>query len=268
MIGRSRTGGGVVMAEVVKSPRGGFALAVIGAGLSAMFVALVALGAWQVQRLGWKQDLIRRVEARVHAAPGPAPERAQWATVSAERDEYRRVRLHGRYLPDRNTLVQAVTELGPGFWLLTPFRGDDGTVVLVNRGYVPSPREVPDEAGRPLPDTQVVGLLRLSEPGGGFLRKNDPGQDRWYSRDVAAIAAKRGLGEAAPFFVDAERNAPLPADPAQAPSWPVGGLTVVKFPDNHLVYALTWFGLALMVAFAGWRVAVEERRRRAAAASG
>ncbi len=88
----------------------------------------------------------------------------------------------------------------------------------------------------------IVGLLRASEPHGAFLRSNDPADDRWYSRDVAAIAEARGLGRVAPMFVDAE----IQADPE---SYPVGGLTVIKFRNAHLSYALTWFGLAGLSLF-------------------
>jgi surfeit locus 1 family protein len=106
---------------------------------------------------------------------------------------------------------------------------------------VPPERRDPATRGeeRAEGSVRVTGLLRITEPGGGFLRSNDPAADRWYSRDVAAIAARRGLGGTAPFFLDAEAA----AGPGR---YPVGGLTVVSFPDNHLVYALTWFGLALL----------------------
>lgn len=250
-------------AQAAKRPRGRFALTVLALTFLAMFAGLIALGVWQIQRRAWKLDLIQRVEARVHAPPAAAPGPADWAGVSADRDEYRRVELRGRYLAQPAARVQAVTELGPGFWLLQGFRTDDGAVVLVNRGYVPDERRAAEAAQAPA-DTRVTGLLRLSEPGGGFLRKNAPAQDRWYSRDVAAIAARQGLQPVAPYFIDADRAAPLPRDPGVEPAWPVGGLTVIKFPNSHLSYALTWFALALLVAFAAWRVWLEERRRRAA----
>ncbi|UZW58600.1 SURF1 family protein [Lysobacter enzymogenes] len=254
------------MATSVKAPRSSFVLGLIGAVFLALFAGLIALGAWQVQRLGWKRDLIQRVESRVHAEPGDPPAPAQWPGVSAASDEYRHVRLRGRWLPGADTRVQAVTDLGPGFWLLSPLRTDAGYTVLVNRGYVPDARAA-QSAPPPPGEAVVTGLLRLSEPGGGFLRDNQPWQDRWFSRDVAAIAAARKLdGAVAPYFVDAERAAPLPGDLRTAPQWPVGGLTVIKFPDHHLQYALTWFALALMVLWAGWRVWREEARRRAAAA--
>ena len=104
----------------------------------------------------------------------------------------------------------------------------------------------------------VTGLLRLSEPGGAFLRKNQPEQGRWYSRDVQAIAAKDGLGAIAPYFIDAADTAP--ADGRD--HWPRGGLTVTTFRNSHLSYLLTWYGLALLVAYGAWRVAVDERRVR------
>jgi surfeit locus 1 family protein len=152
--------------------------------------------------------------------------------------EYRRVTATGTFLHDRETWVQALTERGAGFWVLTPLRTSTG-VVLINRGFVLPERRDPAtrRAGQFAGPVTVTGLLRMSEPKGGFLRANDPAGDRWYSRDVPAIAAARGIGQAAPFFVDADAT-PNPG------GWPVGGLTVLRFNNNHLVYALTWFGLA------------------------
>lgn len=231
---------------------------VFAAAALAAFVVFTALGGWQLQRRAWKLDLIERVEQRVRAAPVTAPERARWPEVTAATDEYRHVRLTGHYLHAQATRVQAATVLGAGHWLLTPLRQADGSVVLVNRGFVPpgwrAPAVVESDA------VVVTGLLRLSEPGGGFLRRNDPAADRWTSRDVAEIARARGLGEVAPYFVDADAGA-LPAPDGDGP---VGGLTVVRFANNHLVYALTWFTLAFMVAGAALWVVRDARRRRGA----
>ena len=211
-------------------------------GKKRLFVALclslailfTGLGVWQVQRLFWKLDLIERVDARVHAAPTALP--ANVGPLRPQDIEYRRVRVSGRLLNDRRTLVDALTELGAGYWVLTPLQTSQG-IVLINRGFVP--REEPDKVSSPAGDVAITGLLRLSEPGGRFLRANVPAQDRWYSRDVAAIAHKRGLGPMPPIFIDAD------ATPNQG-GYPVGGLTVVKFRNAHLVYALTWFGLAAL----------------------
>lgn len=206
---------------------------------------LLALGIWQVERRAWKLDLIDSVERRVHAEAVPVPGPAAWPAISRSNDEYRRVTVSGRLLSDRETLVQALTVEGPGYWVVTPLQTVAG-VVLVNRGFVPSDRRAPANrsAGNLDGTISITGLLRLSEPGGGFLRQNNPAENRWYSRDVAAIAAARNLSDVAPFFVDADA-APNPG------GLPIGGLTVISFPNNHLVYALTWFTLALMLAGAG-----------------
>ena len=205
------------------------------------FAGFTWLGVWQVHRRAWKLALIDRVDARVHAAPIPAPGPAAWPAITADRDAYRHVAVTGHYENARETLVQATTELGPGFWVVTPFDTARGFTVLVNRGFVPAERRNPATraTGQIAGATTVTGLLRISEPGGAFLRHNDPAHDRWYSRDVAAIAKARGLGRVAPYFIDAERT----AGPAGAP---VGGLTVVHFRNAHLQYALTWFALAAL----------------------
>jgi len=186
--------------------------------------------------------------------------RALTRDVNRADDEYRHVRATGRFLHDRETLVQATTELGSGYWVLTPLRMADGRSLLVNRGFV-TPAQQKQRAARresgpaePAESVTVTGLLRMTEPRGALLRDNDPGADRWYSRDVQAIALARGLSDVAPYFVDADAG-------AAAPGGPVGGLTVIAFPNNHLVYALTWYGLALMIAGATWIVVRQERRR-------
>ena len=223
-----------------------------------LFAAFVALGVWQVQRLAWKTELIAQVDARIHAEAVPAPGPEAWPTVSRERDQYRRVVVRGVFLHDRETRVQAVTDLGGGAWVVTPMRTDRGFTVLVNRGFVPPERRDPATraAGQVSGPQTVVGLLRITEPGGGFLRRNDPDADRWFSRDVAAIAEARGLYDAAPYFIDADAT----ADPG---GWPRGGLTVIRFANSHLVYALTWFGMAALT-LVGFGVFVRERRRRRA----
>jgi surfeit locus 1 family protein len=230
------------------------------------FAGFMALGIWQVERRAWKLDLIARIDQRVHAAPVAPPAADQWPRVNAADDAYRRVRIFGTFLHDRETLVQATTELGAGYWVMTPLRTADGSILLVNRGFVPP--EAREHAARRSSETDgesmVTGLLRVTEPGGSFLRHNDPAANRWYSRDVQAIATARGLSDVAPFFVDAEAAPRRPdATTPDAPrAWPVGGLTVIRFPNNHLVYAFTWFALALMVAAAAGYVARDERRQR------
>lgn len=147
----------------------------------------------------------------------------------------------GVFLHELETAVQAVTDRGAGWWILTPLRTDQG-VILINRGFVPAERKASESRleGQLQSPVRITGLLRASEPGGAFLRSNAPEAGRWYSRDVAAIAEARGLeGPVAPYFIDADAT-PNPG------GYPVGGLTVVRFRNSHLSYALTWFGLACL----------------------
>jgi len=225
------------------------------------FSGFVALGNWQLQRRVWKLDLIQRVDERVHAVAEAAPERSLWPLVSRESDEYRHVFVEGEYLPDSDTLVTAATELGSGYWVLTPLRLEDGSTVMVNRGFI-GQGSVP--AAPPVEPVKVEGLLRITEPDGSVLQSNVPAAGRWYSRDVAAIAAARGLEDTAPYFIDAAAGQPGSPGAGQdaAQHGPVGGLTVIRFHNSHLVYAITWFGLAAMVVGAAVIVAREERRGR------
>lgn len=178
------------------------ALAVLGLLL---FCGFLALGTWQVQRRAWKLALIERVEQRVHATPVALPPPAGWPEVSATSHEYQAVVVEGRWIGGATVLVQAVTELGNGFWVMTPLQRADGTQVWVNRGFVPDTqreRWLAGGGGGPA-DTgpqRVEGLLRMNEPVGGFLRTNDPAQQRWYSRDVVAMSQLRQLPQAAPFL--------------------------------------------------------------------
>lgn len=240
-------------------------------GLLLAFAALVfaifaALGTWQIARLSWKLDLIARIDQRVRAKEVAAPSPDRWAKLNASADEYRRIRVTGIFMAGQDTLVQAVTERGSGFWVLTPLRLADGTVVMVNRGFIP-PEAIHTIAPAVL-DTHnlstVTGLLRMTQPNGAFLRQNDPLNGRWYSRDVQAIAKASGLTQVAPYFVDADASSTPSTERTanSAPVVPVGGLTVIVFHNNHLVYALTWYALAAMVAGAVWYFSSAKRRLR------
>jgi len=200
-------------------------------------LGFAALGIWQLERLAWKNALVEAVETRSTATPTDLNS-ADWSAIDPAASEYLRVSVTGQY-EGVDTLTQAVTVHGGGFWVLTALRLADGRTVLVNRGFVTAEKR--EDIPRARGEVTVFGLLRASEPDGGFLRANDPSGNRWYSRDVTAIGTALGSTRLAPFFIDADAG----ADP-----YPIGGLTVLTFSNNHLVYALTWFGLALLCLFA------------------
>ena len=237
------------------------ALVTMGGLLLAM---LVGLGLWQLQRLAWKEDLLARLAQQQQAAPRTAPGPAEWPALAPAASEYRRVTVRGQFKHDQETLVRASTELGTGYWVMTPLRAEGGFWLLVNRGFVPVEQKARAARAGAEPDSPqtVTGLMRQSEPGGSLLQANDPAAGRWYSRDVAAIARARSavggtpIAPVAPYFID------LIADPSAPGAWPRAGLTVLNFSNNHLQYALTWFALAAMLAWAIGHVLQHERRLR------
>lgn len=248
-------------AEAARRPRSLAFVAVLVTAGALLCALLVGLGVWQVQRLGWKEGLVARVERNMTGAPVAPAGPAGWGALTRE-DDYRRVRVQGRFDHERAVLVRATTALGAGHWVLTPLRTEAGWWLLVNRGFVAPDQRA--QVSRPEGVQDVVGLLRSTEPGGGFLQENDPAAGRWYSRDVAAIAAAQKVpGPVAPYFIDAQ--APAGAAPT---TWPRPGLTVVQFRNDHLVYAATWFCLAAALATAlGYLVWDERRLRRATGAA-
>lgn len=219
------------------------------------FIGFIALGTWQVERRTWKLDLIERAETRSRAPVVAAPAQDEWPQISAASHEYLHVTVEGRFLHEAVTFVEASTSFGTGFWALVPLQKEDGSLILVNRGFVEKKASY-----KPEPDTAVHlnGLLRLNEPGGRRMRENQPENDRWFSRDIGAIAKARQLPEdkLAPYFIDVDY------DPVKGSAEPVGGLTIISFYNHHLVYALTWYTLALMVAGATAYLLREEKKKR------
>jgi len=206
------------------------------------FLVFSALGIWQLQRLQWKEALIARVEARLNLPTIPAPQPDEWAQITAETHEYRSVTAHGNLLQDKEILVSALTDYGSGYWLITPLRQSDNSIIFINRGFVP----MNWQESRHHTDSQIeneitiTGLIRMSEGSGFFPRRNDPLRNRWYSRQLEAFAQSHNLENVAPYFIDADSR-------LNREGSPIGGLTVVNFRNTHLSYAITWFVMALGV---------------------
>jgi len=209
----------------------------------AVFALLSGLGLWQLQRLEWKEGIIARIESRMQAPAVPMPPESQWALVKGTDYEYRRVQVSGVFDHAREALVfrpSSAGQRGPGYHVLTPLALADGSHVIVNRGYVSENRRDPATraAGQAAGEITVTGFLRPPESRNSFTPADSPATGIWYTRDPHAIASHFNIKRAAPFVVDADA-APNPG------GWPRGGATIVQIRNDHLSYALTWFGLAL-----------------------
>jgi surfeit locus 1 family protein len=214
----------------------------LGFGLVA-FVILLGLGTWQVQRLHWKEDLLHTIDERMHAPAVPLPEAEARFAATGDVD-YMPVTVRGTFLHEDERHFFSTWEGASGFDVYTPLRLDDGRYLLVNRGFVPY--ELKDAAKRPAGqvtgEVTVTGLARnpLTQKPSRMIPDNDPAKNIFYWKDRDAIAATAGLPAGyrlVPFLLDAN-NAPNPG------GLPVGGVTLIDLPNNHLQYAVTWYGLA------------------------
>jgi surfeit locus 1 family protein len=196
---------------------------------------LVGLGIWQLQRLQWKLALIAEVNGHMAAPPLPLNEALK---SSADAMQYRRVALNGRFDNSKEAYVFTTAAGGKAVYhVLTPFLTDDGHSLLVDRGYVPKEKRDPATRTPVQGATRLVGVWRVPDAPGTFTPAPDTAHRIWYSRDLKAIAAADHIQLAAPVVIEADAT-PNPG------GWPKGGQTVVSFRNEHLSYAVTWFGLA------------------------
>jgi surfeit locus 1 family protein len=226
------------------------------------FIILIGLGTWQIERKAWKEALIAALTERLAAPPQALPAQATWPKLDAASDEYRRVKFTALFDHAAEALVYGAASAfrpdvsGPGYWVFTPARLADGSQVIVNRGFVPEDRKEPGSrsAGQVSGPLEIIGALRWPDTRHWFTPQDDAAHNLWFSRDPQAIAAAKGLGTVAPFFVEME--APVPPGGLPSP-----GKIVVNLPDNHLQYAITWFGLAAALVGVFAAFAFGSRRR-------
>ena len=201
-----------------------------------LFAILCGLGVWQVQRLHWKLDLIASMNGHLAGAPISLD---QALKLPADEAQYRRVTLTGRFDHAKEAYVFTTGGGSAVYHVLTPFTANDGRTLMVDRGLVTKERLDPASraAGNVAGEAQVTGVWRTPDKAGVFTPAPDVAHRIWYSRDLAAIAIADHVALAAPVLIEADAT-PNPG------GWPKGGQTVVDLPNNHLSYAITWFGLA------------------------
>jgi surfeit locus 1 family protein len=214
----------------------------------AAFAMLVGLGTWQLDRRAWKQAHIAERSAMLARPPVELANGAAAAAVA----EFRRVTLTGRFLHDHEVLIGPRARRGaPGWHVVTPLRLDSGRIVLVDRGWVPADRKDPAgrRAGQIAGPVTVVGVVRHPGQSGWFAPENEPAKGQWFRVDPAAMARQTGLPGVARYWVVAG-DAPNPG------GFPVGGGGIEMPPNNHLQYAVIWYGLAAalaVIAVVYWR---------------
>ena len=222
---------------------------------------LIALGTWQLERKAWKEELIATLASRLSAPPAHLPARERWQRLDAAKDEFTRVEFPATFVPGEEAFVYSsgsglrpdVKE--PGYWVFSPARLSGGSLVVVNRGFVPEGRQ--DAKTRPdsVPEgvVDVVGVMRWPEARGTVTPNDESAKNLWFARDPAAMAVAKNWGTIAPFYIDQE----APAVPGGLPR--VGPLKV-NLPNNHLQYAITWYGLAAVLVIVSLLL-VRSRRR-------
>ena len=221
----------------------------------AALATFIGLGTWQIQRKAWKEALIDTLAQRLSATAVDLPPRQRWAKLDPADEEFRRVKFFAAFVPGEQALVYSSGSAlrsnvsGPGYWVLSPARLAVGGLITVNRGFVPEGRQDPaTRAGGDLTGpVELVGVVRWPEPRSFFAPSDDPARNLWFTRDPVAIAAAKGWGEVAPFYIELE----TPQPPGGLPR---AGTLKANLRNEHLQYAITWYGLAavVVVMFAFW----------------
>jgi surfeit locus 1 family protein len=204
------------------------------------FVVLLGLGTWQLDRRIWKEGLIAARQAALTAPPLALPA----AVADPVALEFHRVWVEGRFRHDRELyLTGRFYRDKPGYQVITPLVLDDGSAVLINRGFVPLAAKDPTSraAGQVAGRVRIEGVARRSGAPGWFTPDNEPAANLWFYPDLAGMAAAAGLARVRPVFVE--------AGPAPNPGGlPIGGQTQADLPNDHLQYAITWYSLAAALA--------------------
>ncbi len=207
---------------------------------------LISLGTWQVERLHWKEGLLADIAERRVAAPVPLADIESMASQGGD-IEYRTVTATGRYINNKERHFFATWRGQTGYYIYTPLQLEDGRFLFVNRGFVPYENKEPEMRmqGQLTDQQTVTGLARAKLPGkpSSLVPDNDVAKNIFYWKDLDVMASSVDLDKASviPFFVDAD-STPNPA------GFPIGGVTQVDLPNDHLQYAFTWYGLAVVLA--------------------
>ena len=214
----------------------------------AALAVLLGLGVWQLERKTWKEDLIDTLTRRLESDPVELPKPADWARLDAANAEFQRVHVTVQFGKASDALVYTSgSQLrddvkGTGFFVFSPAKLAGGPSIVINRGFVPDKNYPQAERMQ-----EIVGVLRWPEAPSLFVPDRDSAGTTWFVRDHLAMARTLGWGDVAPFYIEQE-------DPVPPGGLPHPSVLKVRLRNEHLQYAITWFGLAgvLVIMFAVW----------------
>ncbi|KAJ1653341.1 surf-like protein [Dispira simplex] len=209
----------------------------------------VGLGTWQLYRLQWKEDLIAKVDNRLAQPVAALPKRVNPLTFISDW-EYRRVLLVGKLHHEQEMLLGPRAYEGEnGFLVITPLEREDGSKVLVKRGWIDKkkadPRNRPESRGTDL--YTIYGMVRCGEQANNFTPPNKPEQNEWYVADVNEMAAHT---HSIPLLVEEiyDPKTTYPSKMLISNGIPLGRQASVEIRNNHLEYVVTWYALAAATA--------------------
>jgi cytochrome oxidase assembly protein ShyY1 len=227
-----------------------------------MIAALIGLGVWQLQRRVEKHALIAALTERLAAAPVPLPPPQQWGALKPAGDEFRRVHFKATYGGPDAMVYSSGSAIrddvaGPGTWAFIPARLEGGETIVINTGFVQNTMQDRAQQDRAVSRlvtgvaTDLTGYIRFPESAGLLTPAANVEKRLWFVRDHLAMADKlswnKGGTRIAPFYIDLEQPMPPSGIPKPGP-------LDVHLKDDHLQYAITWFGLAaaVVIAFLVW----------------
>ncbi|HKT52818.1 MAG TPA: SURF1 family cytochrome oxidase biogenesis protein [Caulobacteraceae bacterium] len=202
---------------------------------------LLGLGVWQIQRLHWKEGLLARIAALQASPPEPLAVVLRRAAEGLDVDY---VRVEGDCPEVERTAflrVYAERDTRPGYRIVTTCSLGAGSPygsILIDRGFIDQTHadQLKPGAGKIL-SAPLVGVLRKVDDRNFVTPQNQPAQNIWFWHDRLGMAAALGAAHPAPLFLMLESPPPPAPGPTPAP-------VPTDIPNNHLAYALTWFGLA------------------------
>ncbi|CAG8466137.1 10228_t:CDS:2 [Ambispora leptoticha] len=198
------------------------------------------LGTWQVQRLRWKMGLINEAQERISKPPMKLPKHINLDVL--DELSYRRVYATGQFRHDQEMLLGIRHhDNKPGYFVITPLERENGSTVLVKRGWIS--KEKADPAIRPKSQVKgivsVEGLVKKSEKKNWAIPENSPDKNQWLWTDVETMAERTG---AQPVLIEQSLDVPHYVTNTMIDDGiPIGKLPQVDFRNTHLEYAITWY---------------------------